>query len=864
MSASHPLGPPSSSSAPGAEGKAPRWSSAVPGAKRTLRMGALCHNRGAMKVLKFGGTSVGTPAAIRQVVAIVRQSLETSPAAVVVSAFAGVTNQLLALAAAAARREEGWEESFGRLRERHLAAARELAGDGAAALAQKLESLFSELHELLRGVYLLREASPRALDGIASYGERCSAEVVAAAFEATGTPARALDTRFLVLTDAAFGKARVEIEPSYENLRRAILGDPRLAVATGFIGGTAEGFTTTLGRGGSDYSGALVAAALGAAALEIWTDVSGVLSADPRVVAAAFPQPEMSYAELMELSHFGAKVIYPPSIHPARALGIPLHIKNTFAPEHPGTVVFDGARASAAPIRGISSIDQVALARLEGDGMIGVPGIAERLFGALAREKVSVILISQSSSEHSICFAVAPEDAAKARAAVAEEFALELRLGLVEPLVVESGQSVVAAVGAGMARQPGIAGRVFGVLGENGVNVRAIAQGSSELNISLVVPAEEAKRAVGAIHAAFFLPGRRRLDLALAGVGKVGAELLAQIAAAAPRLAAEGLELRVVAIASSRRLLRDENGLDLGSWRAALESAPAGGAAGLRQLFARKRGARRVFADCTGDAGLGELYPLLLEAGVAVVAANKKPFAGPLQLYRRHQEAAAAGNAPLYFEATAGAGLPILSTLRDLVATGDRVLRIDGVLSGTANAVFSEVGRGMSLSAAVEKAHAAGLTEPHPYEDLAGADVMRKLCILGRLAGLALEPDDVAVEPIVPEDPFGRLPLEQFWQQLPAADAALASRREAAAEAGLRLRYLASIDLEAGEAIVSIAALPPEHPAYSLDGPDNMVAFKTRRYHRSPLVVRGPGAGPEVTAAGVFADILRTVREGQP
>ena len=815
-----------------------------------------------MKVLKFGGTSVGTPAAIRQVVLIVTRALGTGRAAVVVSAFAGVTNQLLGLAEAAARRNESFEESLKQLRRRHSEAARELAGAQADALEQRLDALFSELHELLRGVYLLREASLRARDGIASYGERASAEVVAAAFAAAGTAARAVDTRALVITNDSFGRARVELETSYRKLRDDIAGDPRLPVITGFIGGTPEGFTTTLGRGGSDYSGALVAAALNAAALEIWTDVDGVLSADPRVVSDAFSQPEMTYAELMELSHFGAKVIYPPSIHPARALGIPLWIKNTFAPDHPGTLVEATARPSTAPIRGISSIGQVALARLEGDGMVGVPGIAQRLFGALAREQVSVILISQSSSEHSICFAVAPDDARRARAAVEAEFALELRLGIVEPLVVEMDQSVIAAVGAGMARQPGIAGRVFGVLGEHGINVRAIAQGSSELNISLVVPAAEEKRAVRAMHDNFFVPGRRRLDLAVAGVGKVGSELLAQIAAAAPRLLTRGLDLRVVAIASSRQLLVNADGIELGSWPAALAAAPAGDARAIGELLAARRGARRVFADCTAAAALGELYAPLLENGVAVVAANKKPFAGELALFRRHLAAAAAHPRPLFFEATAGAGLPLLSTLRDLVATGDEILRIDGVLSGTANAVFDALGRGAELSAAVRQAYDDGLTEPHPYEDLSGADVMRKLCILARLAGRAIEPDAVEVEPIVPADPFGSLPLEAFWSRLPEADAGLAARRHAAHVAGRRLRYLASID-ERG-ARVGIEVVAPDHPAFALAGPDNLVAFTTRRYHRSPLVVRGPGAGPAVTAAGVFADILRCLDPGVP
>lgn len=813
-----------------------------------------------MKVLKFGGTSVGSPAAIRRVVEIGAAALREGRATVVVSAFAGVTNQLLALADAAVARDASWEGGFAALRERHAAAARELAGDGAAATEARLGVLLAELHELLRGVFLLREASPRARDGIAAYGERCSAEVVAAAFVASGIPARALDTRGVVITSGAFGKARVDLERSYANLRAEILGDERLAIVTGFIGSTSEGFTTTLGRGGSDYSGALVAAALEADAVEIWTDVSGVFTADPRVVPAAFPQAEMSYAELMELSHFGAKVIYPPSIHPARAAGIPLWIKNTFAPQEPGTVVRAEARPAATPIRGISSIGEVALARLEGDGMVGVPGIAQRLFGALARENVSVILISQGSSEHSICFAVAPDDAGRARAAIETEFALELQLGMVEPPVVEPGQSVIAAVGAGMARRPGIAGRVFGVLGDHGINVRAIAQGSSELNISLVVPGEEEQRAVKAMHAAFFAPGRQRLEIALAGPGQVGAELLVQIAAAAPRLAAAGLELAVVGIAGRSRCLYDANGVDLAAWREALAAAPAGDAAALAALLPARRGGRRVFVDCSAEAALGELYPALLEAGVAVVAANKKPFAGPLALYRRQRAAAAAGGAPLLFEATAGAGLPVLSTLNDLVATGDEIVRIEGVLSGTLGAVFGAVARGASLSAAVREAADSGLTEPHPYEDLSGADVMRKLCILGRLAGFPLEPEAIAVTPVVPAEPFARLGLADFWERLPEADAAFAERRAAAAAEGRSLRYLASLDRDGAWARVE--AVEPGHPAFGLDGSDNLIAFTTRRYDRSPLVVRGPGAGPAVTAAGVFADLLRTLRPG--
>jgi aspartokinase/homoserine dehydrogenase 1 len=811
-----------------------------------------------MKVLKFGGTSVGTPAAIRAVVAIARRALLEGPAVVVVSAFGGVTNQLLTAVEAASRRDEGYEEIFAALRLRHLDAAAALAGDEADALGGRVDALCVELRERLRGAYLLREASPRARDGIASFGERLSAEIVAAAFRAAGQAARAIDAREVVLTDASFGRAQVDLTVSYARIREAVAAEPGVAIFTGFIGATADGITTTLGRGGSDYSGALVGAALGASAIEIWTDVDGVLTADPRVVPGAFPQPAMSYAELMELSHFGAKVVYPPSIHPARALGIPLWIRNTFNADHPGTVVLAEARPATTPIRGISSIGRVALARLEGDGMVGVPGIAQRLFGALAREAVSAILISQSSSEHSICFAVTEDDAGRARTAVEREFALEIEHGLIDRLVIELGQSVIAAVGAQMARRPGIAGRVFGVLGAHDVNVRAIAQGSSELNISLVVAGSEEKRAVNALHGAFFTPDRRRVDVALLGVGGVGAALLAQLTSESGELAArEGIDIRLVALADSRRLVLDAEGIDLATWRERLAGAPPLDRQALLDHLGARRGAVRVCVDCTAAVDLAPLHVALLAAGVAVVAANKKPFAGPWAEWQALHAAARSSSAPLIFETTVGAGLPVLSTLTDLRRTGDVLHILEGVLSGTVNAVLDHLGPETSFSQAVRAAFDAGLTEPNPYDDLSGADVRRKLCILARVAGRAIELDEVAVEPLLPAAPWAMLALPELWRRLPNVDAEFESRRRQAADRGCRLRYLATLD-ESG-ARVGLAEVSADHSAFDLRGPDNLVALRTARYAQRPLVVRGPGAGQVVTAAAVFADILHAV-----
>lgn len=829
-----------------------------------------------MKVLKFGGTSVADADAIGRVVEIVRRARDGAdapvPVHVIVSALGGVTNELLAAADEAAERKD-WEARFVALRERHRTTARDLAvPDDTAA---RLEALCERLHELLRGVYLLRELSPRARDSILSYGERLSTELVAAALLAGDVPARAVDARALVVTDDAFGRATVQVEATYANLRRELAtegetpDDVPVTVITGFLGATAEGQTTTLGRGGSDYTAALVGAALGAPAVELWTDVDGVYSADPRRVADAFPQTRLSYAELMEMSHFGAKVVHPPSIHPARAAGIPLWIRNTFRPEAEGTLVEAEAPPSIAPIRGISSIRRVALANLEGDGMVGVPGIAERLFGALARRKVSVILISQSSSEHSICFAVAPEDAEAARRAVDGEFEMERRFGIVDPLQVEDDHAVLAAVGEEMARRPGIAGRLFGVLGRHGVNVRAIAQGSSELNVSFVVEAKDEARAVAAIHGAFFHPERRRLDLVLAGVGRVGGALLGQIAAAAAVLRErENLELRLVGVASSRKLLWSADGLDPSTARDELANGDTSeelSAPDLLRRLRRPTGAPRVFVDATASGETGAWYGPLLEAGVAVVAANKKPFAGRQALFDELRAASRLGLAsvrespvPLRYETTVGAGLPILSTLRGLRRTGDGLRRLDAVLSGTLNAVLDRLSADVPFSRAVRSAFDDGLTEPHPYEDLCGADVQRKLVILARVAGHGIEgrgvePDDVAVEPLL--DPsWADLDLDAFWDRLPEMDEPFEARRAAAEADDRRLRYIASL---ADDGLrVGLEDVGPDHPAHGLAGPDNLVAFTTDRYRTTPLVVRGPGAGPEVTAAGVFADVL--------
>ncbi len=848
-----------------------------------------------MKILKFGGTSLAGADRIQEAVRIVRQAAEESPRAgapaiVVVSAMAGVTNDLLAAAAAAAKRETSTANLSGHLGvdaataggrgrrrvkrrtaayrgilkalwTRHTEAAEELAGSERGKVVESITSRLDELESLLEASYLLGETSPRTADRILAYGERLSALIFAAAMRAQGVAARFLDARQLILTDDAFGRAQVDFEATRQRIRSAIDACREIPIVTGFTGATADGQTTTLGRGGSDYTAALIGAAVGAEAIELWTDVDGVMSADPRVVGDAFPLPQLSYAELMELSHFGAKVVFPPTIHPARRRGIPLVIRNTLNPQAAGTRVGeDAAPASDHAIRGVASIHRVSLMRLEGDGMVGVPGIAGRLFGALSRKDVSVILISQASSEHSICFAVAPEDTVAAAAAVSEEFELERRLELIDELIVEHDRSVIAAVGEQMCDRPGIAGRLFRVLGQQEINVRAVAQGSSELNVSLVVDGDDERAALESIHDAFFHPRRRRIRLALVGPGRIGAALIEQIRHHMAELAGrEGADIRLVALANSRRLALDPDGLDLSDWRAVLDAAPRLSPSDtlpepLNELLCAPAADRQVFVDCTASAEVTGWYSELLAHQVAVVAANKVAFAGPMDRYRELLRKSRRSGAPLLLEATAGAGLPVLRTLETLRRTGHRIRRIDGVLSGTVNAVLDRLTAGEAFSQAVRGAHAEGLTEPHPYEDLCGGDVVRKLTILARMSGRDFEAGDVEVEPLLAAEPWSSMELEAFWRALPELDEEYAQRREQAAAAGRRLRYVASLT-ERG-AGVKLEAVAADHPAFDVPGPDNLIAFTTQHYRDTPLVIRGPGAGPAVTASGVFADVL--------
>jgi len=814
-----------------------------------------------MRILKFGGTSLGTPERIRTAVDLARRAAEKGPVAVVASALGGITDALHESTRLARGGGEAWRVPAQEIEERHRRVLRDVvAGAERADIEAALDRAFGEIRDLLHGVALLREATPRVLDGILSYGERLSATLVAAAARDAGMQAEARDARELIVTDDTFGRARVDLDATFRRIRER-LGGGAMPVITGFIGSTPEGETTTLGRGGSDYTASLLGAALGAEAVEIWTDVDGVMSADPRLVRSAVSLSHLSYEELMELSHFGAKVIYPPSVHPTRTAEVPLHIRNTLNPEGRGTWIGMRAaeRAPEHPVCGVSSIAPVALLRLEGDGMVGVPGIAMRLFGSLAREGVSVILISQASSEHSVCFAIPPDSVPAAARSVESEFALERRAGLIDDLVVEQELAVIAAVGTGMRERPGIAGRLFGVLGQHGVNVRAIAQGSSELNVSLVVRREDEKIALNSIHAALFEPDQRTVELFLAGVGRVGGALLSQLEEERLRLKGRrGLTLQLTGLATSRRMLVDFSGISPRDAAERLADAGEGcDPSRLAEQLALRPRPLRVFVDVTASDAIPALYDDLLAAGVAVVTANKRRLAGPLAAYRpiaRHQA--------LFHETTVGAGLPVVRTLHDLIDSGDKLRRVEGLLSGTLGFLMDRISSGERFSRAVRDAYDRGYTEPNPTEDLGGADVARKLLILARNAGMELEPEAVKVESLLPPGPWASLSLDELWPRLEALDESFAERQAEAARNGGRLCYLARLDEERAE--VGLSAVGPDHPCSSVRGTENVIAFYTDRYRDLPLTVRGPGAGADVTAAGVFADILRAALEARP
>ena len=814
-----------------------------------------------MKVLKFGGSSVATPERILHVAQIIKAYADAGERfTVVVSAMGGMTDRLIEMSKLAAAGNKAYKGKLEFFSAKHKAVVNELIRDDARHpdILQEIIEGQEELGNLLHGLFLTRDLTPRTMDYIQSFGERASAFMLSEVVKSLGTPARFLNARELVLTNDKYGAAKVYLDETYANIRAYYERYPdEVSVVTGFIAATREGITTTLGRGGSDYTASLFGAALEAEEIQIWTDVSGVMTADPRKVRQAFPVSSMSYQEALEMSHFGAKVIYPPTVIPALAQQIPIRIKNTFEPEAPGTLISAEPEPFGSPVKGIASISDISLVTLEGSGLFGASSFAARLFGVLAREHLNAILITQGSSEHAICFAIRPEDAELARTAIEAEFELEMGAKLIDPVKVDHKLAVIAVIGDNMKSQPGISGKFFQALGKNGVNVIVTAQGSSERNISVVIRQEDEAKALTAVHDVFFLSNYYTLNLFVVGVGLVGGTLLRQIQEQAAYLrTSQYVEIRVVGLANTTKMLLNPEGIPLDQWQARLQASPE--VADLPAFVARMQAMNlpnSVFVDNTAHEGIVQYYPEILRSAISISTPNKVAVSGSYADYLNLKRLADQHSVKFFYETNVGAGLPLLTTLNDLINSGDRILRIEGVLSGSLSFIFNSFTAGKRFSDIVKEARERGYTEPDPRLDLSGKDVARKLVILARESRLALEPSDLELENILPQPCLDAPTVEAFMTALAAHDDYFEAMRAEAEAEGKVLRFIAT--LEGERAFISLQKLGPDSPFYQLSGSDNMVVFTTGRYQERPLVVKGPGAGAEVTAAGVFAEILR-------
>ncbi len=808
----------------------------------------------ACRVHKFGGSSLADADCIRRVADLLLAD-DCKTQVVVTSAMLGTTDALVALGGDATAGSD-WKPALQHIRLRHHETARALLAQPEAALA-RIDALCDELAELLRAAALLRKPGPTALARIRGMGELFSTGLLNAHLREHGTDYALLDARDVLVVRHTDLGAVVDWESSAQRLAEWRASNPQPhSNVTGFIASDEHGLPTTLGRNGSDYSAAIFARLFEADELQIWSDVDGVLSADPRLVPEAVPLAAMSYREACELAYFGAKVIHPQALAPAMARGLPIRMRNTFNPGHSGTRIDAAGDPDAArPVKGLTLDGALALICIEGAGLIGVPGTAERTFGALRAAGVSVVMISQGSSEHSICCVVHAEQAEAAQRALQAAFDRELAGGQVHGVSACTGISVLAAVGDGMAGTPGVAARLFEALARARVNVRAIAQGASERNISVAIPTADATRALRAMHAAFWL-SPQTLALAVIGPGKVGAALLDQLQAASPRLReTANIDLRLRVLATSTRLWTFKHG-DGNDWRQRMQSPPA--SSDLNAIAEHLHATHlphKIILDCSASGAVAEHYPKWLAAGIHVITPNKQAGAGPLERYRAIRTASEASGARFRFEATVGAGLPIISTLRDLLDTGDELLAIDGIFSGTLAWLCNSFDGSQPFSALVRQAHALGYTEPDPRDDLSGTDVARKLVILAREAGIPLSLADVDVQSLVP-DALRNAGRDAFMDGLEALDAPLQAALNAARTQGCVLRHVGRLDRD-GHARVALQAVPTDHAFAHLRLTDNCVSFTTRRYFDNPLVVQGPGAGPEVTAAGVFSDLLR-------
>lgn len=806
-----------------------------------------------MKVLKFGGTSVGSVESILSLKAIVEKEAQEQPIIVVVSALGGITDKLIATSVLAQKGNEAWKDEFQAMVERHHKMIDTIITDPRKReqLFNIVDSLFEQLRSIYFGVYLIHDLSKKTQDAIVSYGERLSSNIVATLVQG----AKWYDSREFIKTVRKNHKNTLDSELTNRLVRRTFSDLQRISLVPGFISKDRDtDEITNLGRGGSDYTAAIIAAALDADILEIWTDVDGFMTADPRVIKTAYTIKELSYIEAMELCNFGAKVVYPPTIYPVCVKNIPIRVKNTFNPDSEGSIIKQKVANNDKPIKGISSINGTTLITVAGLSMVGVIGVNRRIFTALADNGISVFMVSQASSENSTSIGVRDQDAAEAVEMLNGEFAKEIETGAMFPMHAESGLATIAVVGENMKHVPGIAGKLFGTLGRAGISMIACAQGASQTNISFVVKSEHLRKAFNAIHDSFFLSEYKVLNLFVCGVGTVGGQLLEQIHDQYEELKrTKRLKLNVVGIATSKKALFNRDGIDLANYRQLLADAPESNDKKLRDAIIEMNCFNSVFVDCTASKDVAEIYQPLLEHNISVIAANKIAASSSYEKYALLKETALARGVFFRYETNVGAGLPIIGTINDLRNSGDVILKIEAVLSGTLNFIFNELSADVTMSEAVRRAKEQGYSEPDPRIDLSGKDVIRKLVILAREAGYKVEKTDVEKHLFIPDE-FFEGSIEEFWKNLPQLDADFETRRKQLDAEGKRWRFVATFDH--GKLSVALKEVDSTHPFYNLQGSNNIVALTTERYREYPMLIQGYGAGASVTAAGVFANIM--------
>lgn len=812
-----------------------------------------------MKVLKFGGTSVGSSENINKVIKIVNNASENDAVVVVVSAVGGITDKLMNASSKAISKDLDYKSDFNTLKQQHIEIIDALL-TGASLESTKdiiLEKL-SELEKLLDGIYLINELSPQTTDKLLSFGELMSSLIIFEAMQQEGLNVQLKNSQNLIVTDSNFTNAAVQFEETNANITSYFAhNDKLITILPGFIAKSEDGEITTLGRGGSDYTAAIVASALNVNSLEIWTDVSGMFTTNPKLVKQAKPIQKLSYYEAIELSHFGAKVLYPPTVLPVLSKNIPILIKNTMAPDEDGTLITKNVEnGSANPIKGISNVNGISLLTLQGNGMVGIPGFSKRLFETLAHEKINVIITTQASSEHSICVGVADKDAKLAKLILDKEFENEISLLKIDPLVLEQHLSIVAVIGDRMKNHQGISGNMFSTLGKNNVNIRAIAQGASERNITAVIAEKDVKKALNCLHESFFEVETKQLNLFVIGVGNVGSSLLSQIEKQTSYIQnILKLKINIVGLSNSKHMAFDVSGIELNSWQDVLSKGQKTDPIAFFEKTKALNLRNSICVDVTASAIVAETYAHYLKESIAVIACNKIACSANFEQYKNLKDLSRKYNVPFLFETNVGAGLPVIDTLNHLIASGDRIHSIQAVLSGSLNFIFNNFNSSTTFHDVVKQAQKEGYTEPDPRIDLSGTDVARKLLILARESGYTLDMSDVSNESFLPSGALEADSVDAFYELIKSKDDAFKTLLTSALDNDAQLKYVASF--KDGKANVGLKEIPAGHPFYNLEGKDNIVMFYTDRYNDQPLIIKGAGAGSEVTASGLFADIIR-------